>query len=180
MIRLDLGCGNTKKEGFTGVDILPLDSVDIRHDLNSFPYPFEENSIEEIWMDQVLEHMENPMKVLEEIYRISKNKAKVTIGVPYFRSFYAVIDPTHKNFFGVYWFNYFDPNHAFSSKYSYSPVKFNVKEIRFDREWNFRKFSFGFHKILVILANKKPYFYERRLSHLFPLNSLTFTLEIIK
>lgn len=177
-MKIDIGCGSSKKDGYIGVDILDLPSVDIVHDLNTFPYPFNDNEIDEIWMDQVLEHLNEPMKVIEEFYRISKNGALVTIGVPYFRSFYATIDPTHKNFFGIYWFAYFDPTNPFCQKYQYSKARFIVKKVEFDREWK-GKMSF-IHKILVRFAEKYPSRYEARLSHIFPLNSLTFYLEVTK
>ena len=101
MKKVDFGCGASKKNGFIGVDILKLDGVDIVHNLTSFPYPFEDNSVDEIWMDNVLEHLPNPMRVVEELWRISRNGTKIIIAVPYFRSHYAFIDPTHVNFFGV-------------------------------------------------------------------------------
>ena len=179
MKRLDLGCGKSKRDGFIGVDSLPLHGVDIIHNLNEYPYPFDNNSIDEIWMDNVLEHIQNPLKVIEEIYRICRNGAKVYIGVPYFRSFYSTIDPTHVNFFGVYWFNYFDPSHPFFLKYQYSNVKFNIKKIEFDREFKNNKIGV-FHNLLIKFAEKNPERYENRLSHLFPLNSLTFYLEVLK
>ena len=179
MKRLDLGCGTSKRNGFTGVDSLSLPGVDIVHNLNTYPYPFEENSIDEIWMDNVLEHIPNSLNVIKEIYRISKNGATVNIGVPYFRSFYATIDPTHVNFFGVWWVRYFDPSHIFFQKYQYSNAKFSVEKIEFDREFKNSKLGF-FHRKLIKYAEKNPEQYESRWSHIFPLNSLTFYLKVIK
>jgi predicted SAM-dependent methyltransferase len=177
-LRIDIGCGNSKKVGFTGIDIIPLDGVDIVHDLNHFPYPIENNLVGEILMDNVLEHLDKPMLVMDELYRICRNDAKITIAVPYFRSFYAIIDPTHRNFFGVNWFNYFDPSHPFHKRYQYSKAQFKLEKLEFDREFKI-KMSF-LHKVLVKFAEKHPYFYEARLSHLFPLNSLTFYLKAVK
>lgn len=185
-MKLDLGCGASKRDGFIGVDSLSLPGVDIVHNLSAYPYPFEDNSIEEVWMDNVLEHIPNPLKVVEEIHRICKNGAKVKVGVPYFRSFYATIDPTHVNFFGVYWFNYFDPSHSFFHKYQYSTAKYKVEKIEFDRECkgvDYKIFKNGggyFHQKLINYAEKNPERYESKLSHLLPLNSLTFYLEVIK
>ncbi len=176
-MKLDIGCGSSKKAGYIGVDKLSLPGVDIRHDLNIFPYPFEDGSIDEIWMDQVLEHLNEPLKVVEEIYRICKDGALITVGVPYFRSFYSVIDPTHKNFFSTYWFAYFDPDHRFNERYQYSQAKFKVKRIEFDREFVKKGLL---HKIINRFAEKYPEFYEARISHIFPLNSLTFYLQVIK
>ncbi len=177
MMKLDIGCGGSKKEGYLGVDQLFLPGVDIIHDLNKFPYPFSDGLVDEIWMDQVLEHLDQPVKVIEELYRICRDGALITIGVPYFRSFYSVIDPTHKNFFSTYWFNYFDPAHSFSKRYQYSKSKFKVKKIEFDREYLKKGLL---HKFIVGLAEKHPNFYETRISHFYPLNSLTFYLEVIK
>jgi predicted SAM-dependent methyltransferase len=177
-LKLDLGCGTTKKDGFYGVDLNNFIGVDVIHDLNQFPYPFEDNSVNEIWMDNVLEHLDKPLLVMSEIFRICKNNSRVTISVPYFRSLYAAIDPTHVNFFSVSYFNYFDPAHPFFQKYQYSKARFSVKNIEFDREWK-AKMGF-FHTRLVRYAEKHPWKYEEKLSHLLPLNSLTFHLETIK
>lgn len=180
MTKVDFGCGTSKKTGFIGVDILKLDGVDIVHSLTTFPYPFEDNSLDEIWMDNCLEHLPNPIRVIEELWRISKNETKITIAVPYFRSHYAFIDPTHVNFFGVNWFNYFDPKHIFQKKMQYSTATFNVNNFVFDREWTESKSHGFFHGLLIKFATKYPFQYEEKLSHIFPLNSLTFYLTVIK
>ena len=180
MKKVDFGCGASKKPGFIGVDILALPGVDIVHDFTQFPFPFEDNSLDEIWMDNVLEHLPNPMRVVEELWRMSKNGTKITIAVPYFRSHYAFIDPTHVNFFGVNWFNYFDPRHIFQTKMQYSHARLNVDKFVFDREWNENKSHSFLHGLLIKFGNKKPNFYEAKLSHLIPLNSLTFYLTVIK
>jgi hypothetical protein len=177
-LKLDIGCGLSKHEGFLGIDIIPLDGVDLVHDLNQFPYPFDNDIASDIWMDNILEHLEKPLLVMEEIYRMCKDHANITIAVPYFRSYYAVIDPTHRNFFSIEYFNYFDPTHPFYQKYQYSKARFRVKKVEFDREWK-GKMSL-LHRIIVRFAEKHPSKYEARLSHLFPLNSLTFHLEVIK
>ncbi len=67
MKKVDFGCGTSKRKGFIGVDVLPLPGVDIVHDLNKFPYPFKDDEIDFAWMDQVLEHVEDPLS--EEILR---------------------------------------------------------------------------------------------------------------
>jgi predicted SAM-dependent methyltransferase len=179
MKRIDFGCGASKKAGFIGVDTLNLPGVDVTHDLNSFPYPFESNYADEIWLDQVLEHLNNPLKVIEELYRIGKNGCKISIGVPYFRSFYSVIDPTHVNFFGVHWFNYFDPEHPLNQRYRYTDAKLKVNGIEFDREFKNGGISF-IKKVFISFAEKHTNFYESKLSHLLPLNSLTFYLTVLK
>jgi len=180
MKKLDLGCGSSKKDGFLGVDILDFPCIDIKHDLNIFPYPFNNNEIDEIWLDNVLEHMNDPVRVIEEVYRVCKNGAKINVGVPYFRSFYATIDPTHKHFFGISWFNYFDPSHLFFEKYNYKKdIKFKIDKIEFDREFANTKKTF-LHKYFLKKAHRDMWNYEAKWSHIYPLNSLTYYLTVIK
>jgi ubiquinone/menaquinone biosynthesis C-methylase UbiE len=145
--------------------------------LNRTPYPFDDNSVDEIVLDNVLEHLLNPINVLNEIYRISKAGAVIHIYVPYFRSHYSIIDPTHRNFFGVNYFNYFDPSHPFNKTYQYFTASFKVHDIILDKEWLHPK---PLHKILLKYANHNPYQYESRLSHIFPLSSLYFKLEVLR
>lgn len=177
--RIDFGCGTSKKAGFIGVDSLLLPNVDVIQDLNVYPYPFRDSDIDEVWMDNVLEHLDKPLRAMEEVWRISKHGAKVKVAVPYFRSFYATIDPTHEHFFGVQWFNYFDPRHPLCAKYRYTTARFEIESIIFDREWDNAPKTL-LHRIVRALAQKRPFAYEARLSHLYPLNSLTFYLKVIK
>lgn len=181
-MKIDLGCGASKKAGFIGVDSLSITGVDITHDLNNVPYPFYDGQASEIWMDQVLEHLGDPLKTMEEIYRISAPNALVTIGVPYFRSVYSAIDPTHKNFFTSFWFHYFDEKKTFKQKYQYTKANFEILRIEFDREFKTKRswFRFPLYRAVLFLAEKKPEFYEFKISHLFPLNSITFYLKAIK
>src|SRR3989338_7697782 len=98
---LDLGCGNKKRDGAIGIDFNSRTAADVIHDLNTFPYPLEDSSFEEIYLDNTLEHLDNVIRVMEEVHRISAPNALVKVIVPYFRSPWAFIDPTHKHFFTV-------------------------------------------------------------------------------
>lgn len=179
LLKLDLGCGSSKQTDFTGVDCLKLPGVDIVHNLNEFPYPFADSTVSEVRLDQVLEHLFEPLQVMEEVYRICCNGAYVMVGVPYFRSYYAVIDPTHRNFFSSQWFNYFDPHHPFYQKYQYTSAQFRVERIEFDREFKAARLGF-LHRILIRIAETKTGLYEDRLAHLLPLSSLTYYLTVVK
>ena len=84
MLKLNLGSHNKRIEGFTNVDVLDLPNVDIRHDLTEFPYPFEDNSVDEILMEEFLEHIpfRYSVGVLKECHRILKEGGKLSIQVP--------------------------------------------------------------------------------------------------
>jgi SAM-dependent methyltransferase len=177
---LDLGCGNQKKEGAIGIDINPETKADIIQDLNVFPYPFTNSTFDEIHADNVLEHLDDIIKVMEEINRISKPNGLIIIKVPYFRSKYAFIDPTHQHFFAVDSFTYFNPVHIHHSLYPYSPCLFNTTKIVFNENFPASGFKGFLKSIFLHFSNKYPLFYEQYLSHLFPLDELTFYFRTIK
>lgn len=121
--KLNLGCGEKRVPGFLGVDRLKTPAVDTIHDLNKFPYPFADNFIEEILMDNILEHLDNTVGVMEEIFRICQDSAIVKIRVPYYKSSGAFTDPTHKVFFTESSFNYFTEGHPY---HYYTKANFKV------------------------------------------------------
>ena len=53
------------------------DRPDIVHDLNACPFPFEDNSVNEIIINSVLQYLDNIPKIFEELYRIMKPDAVV-------------------------------------------------------------------------------------------------------
>jgi predicted SAM-dependent methyltransferase len=58
-MKIDLACGNSKKEGYIGVDITETPSVDIVHDLTVYPWPFEDSSVDEIHCSHYIEHIKH-------------------------------------------------------------------------------------------------------------------------
>ena len=98
-MKLNLGCGNNKLDGFVNVDNQAVCSPDMLIDLEVFPWPFENSSIDEIILSHVLEHLgqtnEIYLNIIKEIYRVSKHEASILISVPHPRHDDYVIDPTH-------------------------------------------------------------------------------------
>jgi SAM-dependent methyltransferase len=103
--KLNLGCGKKYLEGWINLDISDTDiykskvRVDMTHDLDKFPYPFPDNSFDVVLLDNVLEHLEKPSRVMEELERICKNNAVIKVVCPHFSGYKAFTDPTHKHFF---------------------------------------------------------------------------------
>ena len=54
--RLNLACGQSKIEGYFGIDIKPGDTVDATMDLEQFPWDIESESAEEIICSHYVEH----------------------------------------------------------------------------------------------------------------------------
>ena len=107
MKKLNLGCGSTVMDGFVNVDYVKKDGVDIVHDLEKFPYPFEDNSVDFILMDNVMEHLVDTVGVMKECYRILKPGGKIKLVFPYHQHPNAWIDPTHKKALTVETFMFF-------------------------------------------------------------------------
>lgn len=172
---LDLGCGKKKRSGAIGVDYSDRHDADVIHDLNAFPYPFESDSIDQVYLDNVLEHLDEPMRVMEEVHRITKPGGGVKVIVPYFRSVWAFIDPTHKTFYAVDSFAYYDPNHIICQRYDYVKTRFKVERVVFNETLT----SGWLKKMVIKLANKWPHRYEYYFSHLIPLDDITYYLRKI-
>ena len=98
LLKLDLGCGDNKREGFKGVDFVKTKSTDYVHDLLSFPWPFKESSVEEAHLSHFFEHIPAMLRPLfmDELFRVLASDGKVTIITPYFNSVRATQDYTHE------------------------------------------------------------------------------------
>jgi hypothetical protein len=93
MVKLDIASGQNKQEGFTGIDLMP--GSDIVHDLNIYPWPIEDESVDEIVCNNYVEHVKDFISFMDEIHRIMKVGTKCTIVAPYYSSIRAWQDPTH-------------------------------------------------------------------------------------
>lgn len=100
---LDLGGGNRPHpDASVVVDSynIPKDNFKrVKWDLNKFPYPFKDNSFDIVYMSHVLEHLKDPVKVLEEMHRIARKK--VWVLVPHYSSHACHNHITHLNYFGA-------------------------------------------------------------------------------
>src|SRR3989344_4926946 len=67
---LDVGCGFRKLPGAVGVDANRNSEADVHHNLESFPWPFAENSFDLILLSHVLEHLPDTARTLRAIWRV--------------------------------------------------------------------------------------------------------------
>jgi hypothetical protein len=96
-IKLDLGCGKTKKEGFIGVDRRAFPGVDVVTELLD-TWPWKDDSVAEIHMSHVMEHFRGTERVhiVNEMYRVMQKGATALIITPYWASNRAYGDFTHQ------------------------------------------------------------------------------------
>lgn len=99
MPKLNLGCGQNKIEGFINVDKYTSYSPEVVWDLETFPWPFESNSADEILLNHSLEHMGATADIffgiMKELYRVASPSAQIAINVPHPRCEAFAGDPTH-------------------------------------------------------------------------------------
>lgn len=97
-LRLDFGCGKNKREGFHGVDRIAFDGVDTVLDCAAGRWPWDDSSVDEAHSSHFVEHLTQAERChfFNELWRVLKPGAKVTIVVPHWSNARAYGDPTHK------------------------------------------------------------------------------------
>lgn len=101
-VKLDLGCGKNKKEGFIGVDCLDFPGVDVKLDIGKDRWPWADSSVDEVHCAHTVEHLQfNPeyperIRFANELWRVLKSQAKATIVVPHWASCRQYGDYTHR------------------------------------------------------------------------------------
>jgi len=131
-LRIDLGCGIWKPQGFIGVDISPSPNVDVVANLNR-RFPFSDNSADIIRAYDVVEHLDNRIHTMNELWRISKPNALIDILVPSTDGRGAFQDPTHVSFWNLNSFVYYsieyplylDLCHTYGFRGAFSIVSLN-------------------------------------------------------
>ena len=96
-LRLNLGCGMRRLDGFVNVDL--HGEPDLRHDLEVVPWPWPDNSVSEVVLKHVLEHLgRDPncyLEIMKELYRVCEDGATIRVVVPHHRHEFFFNDPTH-------------------------------------------------------------------------------------
>lgn len=110
-IKLDLGCGKNKREGFTGVDCLDFEGVDVVCNLGAGTWPWADGSVEEVHCSHFVEHLNGSERIhfVNELYRVLQPGGKAQIIVPHWGSCRAYGDLTHQwPPVSEFWFYYLD------------------------------------------------------------------------
>lgn len=131
-MKINLGAGNDIRDGYINHDITMLPGIDVVHDLNVFPWPWEDGSVDVILARDVIEHLDNFMKVMEEMYRVLRPGGLINMKVPYWNSISRHADPTHTRGFHELTFRFFDPDSVYcKERHYYTHVRFHINEETF-------------------------------------------------
>lgn len=109
-MRLNLGCGGDRREGWFGVDRAPGPAVDLVYDLDRGPWlPWGDRSVSRILARDVFEHVADPILFMTQCWRILEWGAPLFIKTPHYLHRDAYTDPTHKRFPTEHTFDYWIP-----------------------------------------------------------------------
>jgi len=80
---LHLGCGNIILDGYTNIDIVPGEGIDVVSDVRSLPM-YKDASVDEVYLSHVLEHFswKQAPEILKEYFRVLKPGGVLRIAVP--------------------------------------------------------------------------------------------------
>jgi hypothetical protein len=96
-MKLNIGAGEDKMPGYLSVDYDKNCNPDYCFNIETDPWPFENNSVDEVIAHHVLEHLgEGYFHVMQELYRVCKHGAMIDIRVPHHRHEHFADDPTHR------------------------------------------------------------------------------------
>lgn len=161
IIKLNLGCGKKKLDGYINVDKEVSCQPDILHDLDVFPYPLADDHFKEVTMDHVMEHLKDPLMVLGEIYRVSADGAAITIKTPHFSCNW--LHPRHCSAISTKLFDFLNQE----NEESYGKTNFSVESIKLrwmrntDRGRKGGVFIKMLARMIDFLANIDPAITER-------------------
>jgi SAM-dependent methyltransferase len=170
--KLNLGCGRDTKPGWVNLDSVNLPGVNVVHDIEKLPLPFADGEFDEILCHDIIEHLNNYIPLLKELWRILQPGGIILVRAPHFTSKTNFIDPTHRRLFSVDTFDFFLKNSPLKLKRGYI-LDFAFSGIR-SRRITFEAGSplFFYNRFIAKIVNSSTRlqsFYESTLvSRLFP------------
>lgn len=110
-MKLYLGAGKDRKEGWTTLDIVPFEGIDIVADAEK-GIPLEDNSVDHVFTQDFMEHLhpEKKVFVINEIWRILKNGGTMEHYIPNAGSRNDFGSPSHLSHWNLQQFEHFDIN----------------------------------------------------------------------
>jgi len=173
-LKLNLGCGDVILPNFINADISGKEGT-VKIDLNK-PLPFKDNSARYVLTSHVLEHLNNPLEVMLEIYRVCKPGAIVDIYLPHYSLCATYADLTHK----YPGYSYLTFGEKFWNKTLYTKFRLIKKKLNFMRyDWRGVKCKF-MNAIFNPIINLNPVVYERFFAFILPCSEIHFRLQVVK
>lgn len=96
-MKLNIGGGHKRFDGFLNVDLDPGTKPDIRADIGVDRLPVDDSTVDEVIAHHIFEHLggDTFFHCLQELYRVCQNGAVIDVHVPHYRHDYFYGDPSH-------------------------------------------------------------------------------------
>jgi SAM-dependent methyltransferase len=180
LVNLNLGCGDQRLLGYTGLDILVRNGVDVVCDLNN-PLPFANSTIDHICTKSLLEHIDNLEGLLAELLRVLKPDGTLYIYVPHWSNPFYYSDYTHRRFSGLVTFDYFanPPQQRFRSVPVYTNLRLKTVSVRllFQSPFKWLNWLLKACQLIVNINPRTQLFYEYHLSSFIACYALEYKLQ---
>lgn len=132
-MRINLGCGSDIAPGYVNLDRVAGPGVEVVHDLDRLPWPFEDDSADFLLATDVFEHVSDAIGFMTECHRILMPNCHLRLHTPHWRSADAFTDPTHKRFPTEHTFDYWIPGTVLSKhNAAYGGVWFDLVALQPD------------------------------------------------
>lgn len=188
---LDIGCGRAKAPGAIGLDVNPATDADVLADAGRDGLPFRSECFNRVRMQHIIEHVDDPLRFLEEVSRVARDGAEIEGVTPHFSNPCSFADPTHRHHFSVLFLSFFQDseppppaglrlwaNRFLECYYPaisfYTKVRFDVVELRLTFCRLHRWLGIGW------FANRFPEVWEFHLSGIFRARDIVFRLRVRK
>lgn len=125
-MRINLGTGYLLVVGAVTVDKRAETRPDVVHDLDVLPWPFENDSAEEIVASDIFEHLEDVIAAMDECWRILQRGGQLIVRGPIPDSPTLWDDVTHRRAFTLRSFDHFDWGTMYGAKYRYGKRSWRV------------------------------------------------------
>lgn len=177
---LDFGCGNNKlraKNGqVIGLDYRKSQEVDVVADFErSFILPFKSNVFDGAYLSHVLEHLKEPVILLEEVWRVCIDNAVVVIRVPH-HSNPRAYEIHHKTYYSYFSLDPLTTKKGRSAEVQYlfdivhrTFIMLPIKKILKPWQW-----------LGSLVANRWPNIYEAFLHNFWPCYEILFEMRVRK
>lgn len=112
-LKLHLGCGDVRLEGFINMDVRATSTTDLVRDILR-GLPFSDSTVSEIYSDNFLEHLPQTevIWVMNEMWRVMVPGGKAHHQMPLAGSVVDYQDPTHLSRWHTETLTYFEIHHA--------------------------------------------------------------------
>jgi SAM-dependent methyltransferase len=138
---LDVGCGVNKYPGAIGIDRNIRTRADVICDLDHFPYPFRDNSFDQLRAIHVIEHVSDVIRTIEEFHRLVRPGGAVHIVTPHYTDFSSFCDPTHRWHLNSFSLRYFGEDNAGFGYYSAARLRERSVRVKLLQFWRYLGFE---------------------------------------